>query len=108
MTAVLTERIPLVENEAGDLHLEGSRIFLEHLVEKFNECNSPEDIQRDYPHLNLADLYAVMTYYLRHRDEVDAYVERQHQRAREMEALAARYKPVKLIEKMKARLESKR
>jgi uncharacterized protein (DUF433 family) len=107
MTAVLTERIPLVQNEAGDMYIEGSRIFLEHLVEKFNEGKTPEDIQRDYPHVKLADLYAVMTYYLRHRDEVDAYVERQYQRAREMEALVAPYKPVKLIEKMKARLESK-
>lgn len=108
MTAVLSERIPLVQNEAGDIHIEGSRIFLEHLVEKFNEAKSPEDIQRNYPHLKLADLYTVMTYYLRHRDEVDTYVERQYQRAREMEAWAAPYRPTKLVEKMKARLESKR
>jgi uncharacterized protein (DUF433 family) len=107
MTAVLTERIPLVENESGDIHLEGSRIFLEHVVEKFNEGKTPEDIQRDYPHVKLADLYAVMTYYLRHREEVDAYVQHQYQRAREMEASTEKYRPTKLVEKMKARLESK-
>jgi hypothetical protein len=48
-----------------------------------------------------------MTYYLRHREEVDAYVQRQYQRAREMEASTEKYRPTKLVEKMKARLESK-
>jgi uncharacterized protein (DUF433 family) len=106
MTATLTERIPLVQNEQGDMYIEGSRIYLEHLVEWFNEGKSPQDILHDYPTLALADIYAVLTYYLRHQNEVDAYVDRQYQKAKEAEAMAESYKPVGLIKKMKAKQTS--
>lgn len=78
MTTLL-ERIPLTQTEAGDVFLEGSRIPLETLVDAFNAGHTPEDFVGDYPHLELADVYAVLSYYLRHRSEVDAYVARQQQ-----------------------------
>jgi uncharacterized protein (DUF433 family) len=91
MTAVLTERIPLVQNEAGDMYIEGSRVFLEHVVEKFNAGKTPDEIQQDYPSLTLADIYAVVAYYLRHRQDVDDYVQRQAQRSKDMASMVASY-----------------
>jgi hypothetical protein len=50
-------------------------------VEAFNAGQTPEDFVRDYPHLSLADTYAVLAYYLPHRQEVDSYVASQYQKA---------------------------
>jgi hypothetical protein len=47
---------------------------------------TPEDMVRAYDTLGLADVYAVIAYYLRHRDNVGAYLKR---RAEETEALRA-------------------
>jgi len=38
-------------------------------------------IAQDYPALQAADIYAVIAYYLRHQDEVVAYLERRTQQA---------------------------
>lgn len=34
-----------------------------------------------YPTVTLADIYAVMAYYLRHREEIEAYLDAREQRA---------------------------
>jgi hypothetical protein len=39
-------------------------------------------VQR-YPTVTLADIYAVMAYYLRHREEIEAYLDAREQRAEE-------------------------
>jgi hypothetical protein len=44
-------------------------------VYRFLEGLSPESIQTDcFPTLTLEQVYGAITYYLRHRDEVDAYL----------------------------------
>ena len=79
--ALLQETIPLTQTEAGDIFLEGSRIPLEVLVDAYNDGASPEELQQSYPSLELADIHAVILYYLRHRNEIDRYVESQYQKA---------------------------
>jgi hypothetical protein len=48
---------------------------------------TPEDMVRAYDSLELADVHDVIVYYLRHRDEVRAYMKR---RADEAESLRAK------------------
>ncbi|MCE9534235.1 MAG: hypothetical protein K8T89_24410 [Planctomycetes bacterium] len=48
---------------------------------------TPEDMVRAYDTLALADVQAVIAYYLRHSDEVRAYLKR---RAEEAESLRAK------------------
>jgi hypothetical protein len=36
---------------------------------------SPEEIQTQYPHLSLADIYAAMAFYYDHQEELDAQIE---------------------------------
>jgi hypothetical protein len=45
---------------------------------------SPEEIAQDYPVLQLDDVYAALTYYLRHREKVDAYLRERRSRAEAM------------------------
>jgi uncharacterized protein (DUF433 family) len=99
----LTERVPLASNEAGDLYLEGSRVFLEDLVELYREGRSPEELAAAYPGLALADVYAVLAWTLRHPEEVEAYLERQRARSREAEEKTRPYRSPSLRQRLKER-----
>jgi uncharacterized protein (DUF433 family) len=68
----------------GVIRLGKSRITLDLVVEQYENGMTPEDMVRAYDSLMLADVHAAIAYYLRHRDEVRAYL---NQRAKEAEAL---------------------
>src|SRR5262245_35045990 len=81
------EMPPLRADPGGAVRVGGSRISLDLVVEQYENGMTPEDMVRAYDTLVLADVYAVIAYYLRHRDEVRAYLKR---REEEAEALRAR------------------
>ncbi len=72
-----------IENVPAPLRIDPSdlvrvgetRVPLDLVVEAFQDGAGPEEIVLQYPVLDLAEVYAVLAYYLRHRDEVDAYVQ---------------------------------
>jgi uncharacterized protein (DUF433 family) len=65
---------PLSLYEGKTARVAGTRIPLERAVYAHNSGRTPEQIQSSFPTLCLADVYAVIAYYLRHREEVDRYV----------------------------------
>jgi uncharacterized protein (DUF433 family) len=75
---------PLRVDEGGAVRVGKSRISLDLVVELYENDLAPEDMVRAYDTLLLADVYAVIAYYLRHRDDVRAYLTR---RAQEAQAL---------------------
>jgi uncharacterized protein (DUF433 family) len=79
--AVASERIPLTTDADQVIRVGGSRVALETVIDVFNTGASAEEIVRDFPVLRLDDVYAVITYYLRHRAEVDEYVARRRAEA---------------------------
>src|SRR5215470_8331700 len=81
------ERPPLRLDEGGAVRVGNGRISLDLVVEQYENGMVPEDMVRAYDTLVLADAYAVIAYYLRHRDEVRAYLKR---RVEEAEALRSR------------------
>lgn len=85
MTKEPTEAIPLTVR--NDVILVGkTRVTLDTVVDSFLKGSTPEEIVYQYPSLSLADIYAVIGYYLRHRDDVHEYLvlrERQSARVRE-------------------------
>src|SRR5260370_5144609 len=90
LTALLplhTDPLPLRLDEGGAVRVGNSRISLDLVVEQYENGMTPEDMVRAYDTLVLADVYAVIAYYLRHRDEVRAYLKR---RQDEAEALRAK------------------
>ena len=61
-------------------------------------------IVEKYTSLQLADVYAVIAYYLRHQDEVDAYLREQERLADEIrQKIEAHYDPVDLRARLLAR-----
>ena len=73
--------VPLTPGAGDTVLVSGTRVTLAAVVELFNGGSSPEDIVQSYSSLALADVYAVVTYYLRNRAEVDAYLAEEVQRA---------------------------
>ena len=53
------------------------------MVDTFNEGATAEEIVSRYPVLKLADAYAVISYYLRRQEEIDAYLRQEQQIADE-------------------------
>ena len=75
---------PLRVDEGGVVRVGKSRVSLDLVVEQYENGVLPEDMVRAYDTLGLADVHAVIAYYLRHRDEIRAYLKR---RAEEADAL---------------------
>ena len=79
--ALQSETAPLRETPDGVLCVGGSRVPLDTVVDAFEEGLTPEEILQQYPSLELPDIYAVVSYYLRHREEITVYLEQRRQHA---------------------------
>ncbi len=73
--------IPLAADADGVIRLGGTRVTLDTLVAVFMAGATAEEIVQRYPSLDLGDIYAVIGYYLHHRQEVDAYLGRRQEQA---------------------------
>lgn len=60
--------------DAGAVRVGQTRITLDLVVEQYDNGMSPEAIVRAYDVLTLADVYATITYYLQHREQVQTYL----------------------------------
>lgn len=57
-----------------DIRLRGHRIGIDNVLDYYLEGYTPEEIAANLPSLSLEQIYATITYYLRHRTEMDAYL----------------------------------
>ncbi|HXU29752.1 MAG TPA: DUF433 domain-containing protein [Thermoanaerobaculia bacterium] len=79
--AAAVEPIPLSTDTGGTIRVAGTRVTLDTLIDVLLAGATPEEIAQDFPVLALDDVYAVVTYYLRHWAEVDSYLRAQQVRA---------------------------
>ena len=80
LLALPTEPVPLEEDANGVVRVKGTRVTLDTVVAAFAEGATAEEIAQQYPTLALADVYAVLSYYLRRREAVDAYLQERNER----------------------------
>jgi uncharacterized protein (DUF433 family) len=66
--------VPLFDDGQGGLRVSGTRVLLERIVYAFEDGATPEGIVERYDTLRLDDVYAVLTWYLRHKAEVDDHL----------------------------------
>jgi uncharacterized protein (DUF433 family) len=78
------EPIPLSVDSHGTVRVGGTRLTLETVLGAFKRGDSPQEIASAFPGLELGDVHAVITFYLRHRDEVEGYLREQESRAAEI------------------------
>ena len=69
------EPIPLAIDSDGVARVGGTRVTLDSVIAAFNEGMTAEGIVEQYPSLQLANVYAVLGYYLNHRAEIEAYLQ---------------------------------
>jgi uncharacterized protein (DUF433 family) len=90
-------------DQGGAVRVGNSRISLDLVVEQYENGMTPEDMARAYDTLALADVHAVITYYLRHRDEVRAYLKRRGEEAAALRATIEAERPRVTREELLAR-----
>jgi len=73
--------LPLKMDEHGVIRVSGTRVTLDTVIACYHQGDSPEAIHESFDVLPLKDIYAVIAYYLAHRDELDAYLERGREEA---------------------------
>ena len=72
-----TQTVPLALTEGGTIRIKGSRVSLDSIVHHFKLGATAEQIAHKFPSLELADIYAAITYYLNHREAVEEYLRQQ-------------------------------
>jgi uncharacterized protein (DUF433 family) len=72
---------PLRVDEDGVVRVGGTRVTLDTVVSAYLGGASPEEIVDRYPSLSLAAVYGVISYYLHHGPQVDAYLRERAQQA---------------------------
>jgi uncharacterized protein (DUF433 family) len=78
------ETFPLALDSDGVVRISGTRVTLDTVVEAFLEGATAEEIVQQYPSLELADVYSVISYYLKRRSEVDEYLKTRTAEAQEV------------------------
>ncbi len=98
------ERVPIHTDASGVVRVAGTRVTLDTIVGAFETGATAEEIAQQYPTVPLVDVYSVITYYLRHKPEVDAYLaEHQVQAQRVGEEVERRFPSAGLPERLFAR-----
>ena len=81
MTITLhTDPAPLRVDDTGAIRVGESRVTLDVLLEYLQTGMTPDEITRGLDSLTLADVHGALSYYFRHRVEMDEYL---HNRASE-------------------------
>jgi uncharacterized protein (DUF433 family) len=96
---------PLRRDEHGKIRVGDTRVLLELVIHAFDRGETPEEIVDSYSSLKLADVYAVIAYYLTHRPEINAYMRQVEKTAERVQAeIEADYAPETLA--LRARLRA--
>jgi len=74
---------PLNFDEAGGIRIGQTRVTLDSLLAAYHAGSTPEEIAVQYPILTLAEIYAAITYYLTHPQQVEDYLEERCQMAQQ-------------------------
>lgn len=103
------ETLPLEIDADGVVCVGKTRVTLDTIILAFTDGATAEEIAQQYPSLQLADIYSVIGYYLRHRSEVEAYLgQRAHQAEHVHHHNEARFDPVGVRDRLLARRAGQR
>ena len=80
--AIVAETAPLETNPDGVVRVGKTRVTLDTVVGVFKQGTTAEEIVHRYPSLQLADVYATIAFYLKHQQEVEAYLQQRQQQSK--------------------------
>ncbi len=104
----LTMTIPLQMDEHGVIRVSGTQVTLDSIINYYLQGESPEDLYEGFPTVPLTDIYAIIAYYLAHRDDLDAYLKRRKEEGERIrQEMETRYPPkitrAELLKRLEAR-----
>lgn len=94
------QKVPLSMDERGLVRIHGTRVTLGCVVEMWLDGAAPEEIVEQYDVLQLDDVYAVITYYLRHQADVDQYLDKLQRESEAMHSAVQDRFPAALRDKL--------
>jgi uncharacterized protein (DUF433 family) len=101
---VAAEPIPLRTDADGVVRIGRTRVTLDTLIYAFQDGATAEEIVQQYPSLLLEDVYTVIGYYLKRRNEVAAYLRERERLADEVrKENEARFDPIGVRDRLLAR-----
>lgn len=77
MITISADPVPLHLDEHGTIRVAGTRLTLESVLALYQQGKAPEEIAWSFDGVTLGDVYAVLSYYLHHQAEVEAYLAEQ-------------------------------
>lgn len=108
LNTLAAQPAPLQKDEDGVVRVGGTRVRLDTVITAYHMGSAAEEILLKYPSLRLTDIYAVITYYLWHREEVDRYLDDGRRREAEVrQENEARFPPQGIRERLLARRAAK-
>ncbi|MFP4687236.1 MAG: DUF433 domain-containing protein [bacterium] len=94
--------IPLASHpEDNVIRVGQTRVSLDSVIYSFEEGSTPEEIVQQYSALSLSDVYQVIGYYLKNKDEVWRYL---NQRKNEAEKLRNKCEKNRYVKEIRNRL----
>jgi uncharacterized protein (DUF433 family) len=79
--SIETQTVPIELDTHGVMRIARTRVTLDTVVAAFEQGATAEEIVQQYPSLDLADVYSVISFYLRRRSEVRDYLAQRQQQA---------------------------
>jgi uncharacterized protein (DUF433 family) len=105
---IVADPVPMAIDEDGMVRIAGTRITLDTIVGIYRRGDTPEEIHDGFPSLSLADIHAVIAYYLRHREMVDAYIAENYRLAEEaLREYEAKFGPMPTLSDLERRVREK-
>jgi uncharacterized protein (DUF433 family) len=74
----------LGRDDSGTIRIGDTRVTFDSVVTAFWRGATPEEIMSRFDVLTLPQIYGAISYYLTHREEVDAYLEQQREDAEKL------------------------
>lgn len=80
-----SQTLPLRLTEDGTIRIADSRVSLDSVVHHYKLGATAEQIAQKFPALDLADVYAAITYYLNHEETIEEYLRQQEAKGDEVQ-----------------------
>lgn len=84
LTAI--EAPPIRKEATGAWRVGNSRVLVEIVIRAFDDGATPESICKSYPAVSLSEVYDLIAYYLRHRKEIEDYMQKRDLAAEKLRA----------------------
>ncbi|MEE8450381.1 MAG: DUF433 domain-containing protein [Thermoguttaceae bacterium] len=90
-----------------DVRVKGTRVGIEHLLSAYLAGSLPEEMAIEFPTLTLEQVHGIIAWYLRNREDADAYLHRRQRRARRARAQQREHGGPEIVQRLRRLAEQR-